>query len=386
MDEKTLEKSDKGIGLEFEVKKNTANANRIGFSNTIFDVGEKVYVLSEEQRFDVMKELDNVNEYKARIKELEGIIAKETTDTNAEDLKAQLQEKDKTINELTNENSEKDNTIKELVTRVDSLAKELESSSDVKVESVDDIESLKEELKTKEGEVEYWKNAFENLMGDSDDLAARNEELIKDNEQLKTANIHINETNKLLNDNIIGINNNYKETKDELQSSFDNKEKELKETIQKQQAHIDELTEKVESLSMLKDYIPPKEHYEEIDNLKDKVNDAKLELDKLSAEVDMKLSKQKSEMEVKHTEEKAQMLIAYTQEVNANKLKYNELAKDYNHLLGDASSLSRTSVLFSGRHKTIVKDKEPVELEEIEVEKEPTETIEYVPKDKITLV
>ena len=69
-----------------------------------------------------------------------------------------------------------------------------------------------------------------------------------------------------------------------------------------------------------------------------------------------------------------------------NKLKYNELAKDYNHLLGDASSLSRTSVLFSGRHKTIVKDKEPVELEEIEVEKEPTETIEYVPKDKITLV
>jgi len=48
--------------------------------------------------------------------------------------------------------------------------------------------------------------------------------------------------------------------------------------------------------------------------------------------------------------------------------------------------LSRTSVLFSGRHKTIVKDKEPVELEEIEVEKEPTETIEYVPKDKITLV
>ena len=386
MDEKTLEKSDKGIGLEFEVKKNTANANRIGFSNTIFDVGEKVYVLSEEQRFDVMKELDNVDEYKARIKELEGIIAKGTTDTNTEDLKAQLQEKDKTITELTNDNSEKDNTIKELVTRVDSLAKELESSSDVKVESVDDIESLKEELKTKESEVEYWKNAFENLMESSDDLANRNEELIKDNEQLKTANIHINETNKLLNDNIIGINNNYKETKNELQSSFDNKEKELKETIQKQQTHIDELTEKVESLSMLKDYIPPKQHYEEIDNLKEKVNDAKLELDKLSAEVDMKLSKQKSEMEVKHTEEKAQMLIAYTQEVNANKLKYNELAKDYNHLLGDANSLSRTSVLFSGRHKTIVKDKEPVELEEIEVEKEPTETIEYVPKDKITLV
>lgn len=386
MSEKTLEKNDNGIGRQFEVKKNTGNSNRITFSSKFFGVGDNVYILTEGERFDVMKDLDQVDEYKARIKELENQIAAGSNNTNTEDLEKQIKEKDKTITELTNDISEKDNTIKELVTRVDSLAKELESSSDVKVESVDDIESLKEELKTKEGEVEYWKNAFENLMGDSDDLAARNEELIKDNEQLKTANIHINETNKLLNQNIIGINDNYKETKDELQSSFVNKEKELKETIQKQQTHIDELTEKVESLSMLKDYIPPKEHYEEIDNLKDKVNDAKLELDKLSAEVDMKLSKQKSEMEVKHTEEKAQMLIAYTQEVNANKLKYNELAKDYNHLLGDASSLSRTSVLFSGRHKTIVKDKEPVELEEIEVEKEPTETIEYVPKDKITLV
>ena len=100
----------------------------------------------------------------------------------------------------------------------------------------------------------------------------------------------------------------------------------------------------------------------------------------------MKLAKQKSEIEVKHTEEKAQMLLAYHQELNSYKLKYNELAKDYNHLLGDASSLSRTSVLFSGRHKTIVKDKEPVALEEIEVEKEPTDTIEYVPKDTLTIV
>ena len=41
MDEKTLEKKDYSIGQEFEVKKNTANANRIGFSNTIFGVGEK---------------------------------------------------------------------------------------------------------------------------------------------------------------------------------------------------------------------------------------------------------------------------------------------------------------------------------------------------------
>lgn len=69
-----------------------------------------------------------------------------------------------------------------------------------------------------------------------------------------------------------------------------------------------------------------------------------------------------------------------------DKLKFNELAKDYNHLLGDANSLSRINTFFNGKHKLIVKDKEPVELEEIEVEKEPTETIEYVPKDEVTLI
>ena len=360
------------IGQEFEVKKNTANANRIGFSNTLFSVGEKVYIISESERFDLMKQQDQIDEYKARIKELENILADAPTDIDVDDLQDQLKKKDETIA-----------TLKD---RVDSLGKELEERKDVKVESVEDIESLKEELEGAESQVKYWKGAYENLMESSDGLAARNEELIKENDQLKNANNNINETNKLLNDNIIGINNNYKESKAEIQSAFEERENELKETIKKQQAHIDDLSEKVESLSGLKEYIPPKQHYDEIDSLKDKVKDAKLELDKLQAEVDMKLSKQKSEIEVNHTEEKAQMLIAYTQEINSYKLKYNELAKDYNHLLGDASSLSRTSVLFSGRHKTIVKDKEPVELEEIEVEKEPTETIEYVPKDTLTIV
>ena len=156
--------------------------------------------------------------------------------------------------------------------------------------------------------------------------------------------------------------------------------------MKKTEKLVDELTEKVQSLSILKDYISPKEHFEALEELKDKIKEVEVELDKTKAEVDMKLATQKSEIDVKNTEEKAQMLLAYTQELNAHKLKYNELAKDYNHLLGDASSLSRTSVLFSGRHKTIVKDKEPVELEEIEVEKEPTETIEYVPKDHVTLI
>lgn len=366
MDEKTLEKKDYSIGQEFEVKKNTANANRIGFSNTIFGVGEKVYVISAKERNSLIQQLNQRDEYKARIEELEA-------DINDEDLKGELQEKDAMIANLK--------------ARVDNLGKELEESkAQPKVYDKDEVEELKEELKAARGQEEYWHNAYNNLIDSSDGLAARNEELIKENEKLKTTNDNINQTNQLLNDNLMSVNQNYKESKDELQADFDAKEKDLKETIEKQQAHIDELMEKVQSLSILKDYISPKEHYAALEELKDKIKEVEKELDKAKAEVDLKLATQKSEIDIKHTEEKAQMLLAYSQELNAHKLKYNELAKDYNHLLGDASSLSRINTLFSGRHKTIVKDKEPVELEEIEVEKEPTETIEYVPKDEITLI
>ena len=128
MDEKTLEKSDNSIGQEFEVKKNTANANRIGFSNTLFSVGEKVYIISESERFDLMKQQDQIDEYKARIKELENILADAPTDIDVDDLQDQLKKKDETIA-----------TLKD---RVDSLGKELEERKDVKVESVEDIESL----------------------------------------------------------------------------------------------------------------------------------------------------------------------------------------------------------------------------------------------------
>lgn len=64
--------------MEFEVKKNTKNANRIGFSNTIFAVGERVYVLSAKQQDDLIKQLNEVNRYKSKIKELEQSIVKES--------------------------------------------------------------------------------------------------------------------------------------------------------------------------------------------------------------------------------------------------------------------------------------------------------------------
>ena len=244
MEDKNLKKSEEPFGQEFEVKKNTNNANRIGFSNTLFSVGEKVYLLSEQQHFDLIKEIDQVYEYKDRIKELENIISNNSDKNNLEELKEKLQE-----------------------------------------------EVIISNLKTK----------------------------------------------------------------------------------------LEELTKKLESLSGLKEYIPPKEH-ESLEELKDKIKEIETELNKVNAEVDLKLTNQKFDIELKHTEEKAQMLLVYTQKLNAYKLKYNGLAKDYNHLLRDTKSLTRINTIFNGKHNLIVKDKESVELEVIDVEKEPTETIEYIPK------
>ena len=356
----TKQKTDNGIGIEFEVKKNTKNANRIGFSNSLFAVGEKVYIISEQERFDLMKRLER------------------SPDTTGDDFQKQLQDKDDLIENLKNDNSKKDDLIKDLTARIDILGKEVEELPESK-----EIELLKEELATSQAEEQYWKNAHDSLVESSDDLSARNDELLKDNNRLKNSNHNINETNKLLNENIIAINNNYSKTNEELQSRFDNNEKELKQTINNQQTHIDELNKKVESLSALKEYIPPKDHYDEVNDLKDKISNVQGELDKLNAEVEVKLTEQKSEMEIAHTEEKAQILLAYNNELNNHKLKYNELAHEYNHLLSDANSLSRSNTLFNGRHKAIVKDKEPVELEEVEVEKLPTDIVEYVPKDQL---
>lgn len=370
MVKKTLEKSDDGIGLEFEVKKNTANANRIGFSSNLFSVGETVFILSEKERFDLMKQLDD---YRSKIKELEDELATGSTDCNNEDLEKQIKQKDEMISDL--------------AARIDSLEKELEENkSNPKVYDKDDLEELKANFAESETQLNHWKNSYETLRKSSDELVTRNEELIKENEILKTTNSNINETTKLFNDNLLGINDDYQASQKELLATYENNEKKLNETIDKQQSHIDELTEKLQSLSVLKEYIPPKQHYEELNNLKDNIKKIEVELDKANAEIDATLSKQKSEMQVKHTEEKAQMLLSYTQELNSYKLKYNELAKDFNHLLGEARSLSKSNVLFNGRHKAIVKDIKPVKLEEIEIEKKHSDTIEYVPKDNETLI
>ncbi len=71
------------------------------------------------------------------------------------------------------------------------------------------------------------------MVNSSDELAIKNESLIAENNKLRNDNNAINETNKLLNENLIASNNTFNETRQELELDFENKEKELKETIEK---------------------------------------------------------------------------------------------------------------------------------------------------------
>ena len=73
--EKKQEVFNGSFGKSFEVKKNTKNANRIGFSNTVFKVGETVFVLSEKEHNNLIKKLED---YNIKIKKLEDTIATES--------------------------------------------------------------------------------------------------------------------------------------------------------------------------------------------------------------------------------------------------------------------------------------------------------------------
>lgn len=206
------------------------------------------------------------------------------------------------------------------------------------------------------------------MVNSSDELAIKNESLIAENNKLRNDNNAINETNKLLNENLIASNNIFNETRQELELDFENKEKELKETIEKQQSHIDELTDKYRSLLPLQDNMKQSTHYKEIDAIKDKLNEVTNELNKTKVGIETKLAVQKQELTIAHkdeihalqethTDEKAHLLIAYTNDLNNGKIKYNNLAIEYNQLLSDASSLTKTNTLFSSRHKEIIKGK-----------------------------
>ena len=428
MQEQTIEKSDERIGVQCNVaihksKDNTyikANLYDEKFAN--FNKNDIVYVLTPNEHQQIMDNQKQLDEYIARINKLELEIndsnIRTLTDEN-EDLKRQLKNKEKSINTYKTNKVKSDAKIEDLQqqvdkqskiisnnetiinnlkSRIDELGKELDaiSSDESTSNNEDEIAQLKDELETSEKQIQYWKQSFENMIESSDMLANENENYKHQNEKLRMDNNSINETNKLLNENIIALNSNFKETKQQMQSDFEKQENELKETIKKQQSHIDEITEKYQSLLVLQDNVPQKQHYDEINALKDEINDIKVESSKTIEDMNIKHSNEikdisvahaheLSELKSKHSEDKAQLFVAYNNNINHHKMKYNELAYEYNDLLNDASTLTKRNTLFNSKHKEIIKNRNPVELEIIDQEKLPQSELEipmekYVPK------
>ena len=338
--------------------------------------GDIAYVITPSEHSKIMELINTTKTTPPKPNSDEVEQDMEQTIDNAELINGyekELQSKDKIIGDLTTSNNEKDKTIAEYKARIDALGKEADELKS-KLDNTIDASEL-EDLKTK---LKYWQEAYGTL---SDEHLGT----VDENESLRKSNEDINKTNKLLNANITSLNTTFDETKEQLTSDFEKQEKELKETIKNNQSHIDELTEKYESLLPLKEYIPQKQYYQELNALKSKLSDAENELNKTNAEIETKLATQKSDLEIQHTKEKAQLLVAYNKDIDQQKLKYNELAKDYNHLLNDACSLSRINTFLNGKHNDIVKDKTPVELEVIASEQLPPSdenVVEFVPKNE----
>ena len=349
---------------------------------------------------------ETIKEYNARIDKLkkENTAENDSLKQKIDELKQQLKEtnentitidahnevlqsKQDELDSLITSNNEKDKKITDYDKRINALGKENDELNSKLDNSVDatEFEDLKKDLDETTAKLDYWKKAFNEI---SEHEMATLDEV----ESLRKSNKDINKTNKLLNANINSLNATFDETKQQMQSDFQKQEKELKETIKKQQAHIDELTDKYQSLLPLKEYMPQKQHYKELKEIKDELTETKIELESTKSSIETKLATQKNELEKEHdieinklkdklrdaekehTDEKAHLLVAYN-------TKYNELANKYNSLLSDARSLTRTNTLINGKHKQIIKDKEPIEIELTPSEQlSSDEPILYVPK------
>ena len=338
---------------------------------------------------------DKIDKYKETIADKDATITSLTSENNQ--LKFSVSEQSKTIssNDATIEDLEQ--TITELKEHNDAIAKQLEDSIDASEHQQlqDKVAELQSKVGTSES-VDYWQNAYNNLVDSSDELTFRNDELIAENKDLKNKFDEINNANKLLNEHAIGLKTTFDKIIEDKTTDAKNTEKELKENIKNKQSHIDEITDKYQSLLPSKDNIPQKQHYDEIIALKDEIKAKEIEIDKLNGEIETKLATQKSELEIAHadevnqikidnTEKNAQMLVAYNQELNKLKLEYNNLANEYNTLLNGVDSLTRINTLVNGKHNEIKKDKEQVPLLEIISEQLPPSDeniLEFVPKDE----
>ena len=431
MQEQNMEKSDENIGIECKVEKHNNSQNRIRFKNSFANIGDEVIILSLLEHSNYIQQKKNNAKYLEKINQLQHEI--DNTDIDA--LNKQIAVYEKQVDKLTKSNNslkqwnsefktkenkltskinhleskittlgkaiaEKDSTIANLKTRLDEIGatndKLTKQLSEHNIEDLQEqISFLSDELKAKEKDAEYWQKGYNDLLESSDNLTVQNESLIAENKQLRKDNNAINETNQLLNENIIGLKKTFEQTLEDNNTNAKNKELELKETIKKHQTHIDELTDKYQSLLVLKDYIPPKEHHKEILTLKDEISSKKKEISDLKADIETKLATQKSELDIahadavnkinlEHAENKAKLLVVYNNELNNLKLQYNNLANDYNNLIANVDSLTRINTLFNGNHNKI-KGKETIKLIEITSEQLPPadeDIMEYVPKDK----
>lgn len=112
-----------------------------------------------------------------------------------------------------------------------------------------------------------------------------------------------------------------------------------KETIKNQEHDIHEKEQTIQSLSQLNDNIPVKQHYQEIQELNNKLNYAQLQETK-------KISKINSQ---------------HKNEIHDIKDKFNVLATKYNDLCDDVASISLIDV-FLRKHKKKVANNEPIQL------------------------
>lgn len=443
MQEQKLGTSDESMPT-CKVEKHNSTQNRIRFKNVIASIGDEVVILPSEQHQQLIEKGNDADKYIAKINQLEFEINNadiRTLKKDNEDLQKQIKnknnsintfktnsvknkatiedlqdkltkykktiaERDATITSLTGENkqlklslgeqsktiSSNDSTIEDLQKTIqqhqetisnlkemnDNIAKQLEDSIDAS--ELDKLEQENNDLKE-------YKTKYEKLIGDYTKVCDENIGILEDNRQLKDAN-------QFLNENIGALRKTFDKAIEDNSIDAENKEKELKETIKNQQLHIDELTDKYQSLLPIKDNIPQSTHYSEIDALKDKLNDATNELNKTKADIETKLAVQKQEindahkdeihqLKETHTNEKAQLLVAYNNDLNNSKLKYNELAMEYNSLIDELYTITKWNALIDSRHEKIRKDKEYAQLLEIPSEQLPSdkETIEFIPKD-----
>lgn len=175
------------------------------------------------------------------------------------------------------------------------------------------------------------------------------------------------------------------ELKAELKE-YENKCIGFEETIANCESDIHQKDNIILELTPYKDYIKPKQHYDELTALKDtfavekerlqqQIADKDNELNELESNVATQLATKEKELTIAFADEKSALLVAYNNNINHYKIKYNNLANKYNALSGDVSKLNRFNTMFNGRHNEIKKEHEVVELEVVKKDNTQNTTI-----------